>query len=79
MIMNACVKNDSLIDENICKNCKDKNCRHAGYPTTKERLDMYTYGDFEVPESYIEVPVYSEELNEEGSYDVIAYRKEYIN
>jgi hypothetical protein len=30
-----------MVDENICKICTDKNCRHAGQPTTRERLDMY--------------------------------------
>jgi len=47
MIVNACVKRNTMVDENICKNCKDKNCRHAGEPTTKERLDMSTYGTAE--------------------------------
>ncbi|SDF62509.1 hypothetical protein SPACI_040310 [Sporomusa acidovorans DSM 3132] len=47
MILNACVKNHKMVDENICKNCKDENCRHAGEPTTKERLDIYTYGTAE--------------------------------
>lgn len=27
-----------MVDENVCKNCKDKGCRHAGELTTKERL-----------------------------------------
>ena len=44
MILNACVRDDKMVDENICKFCTDKNCRHAGQPTTKERLDMATYG-----------------------------------
>ena len=39
MIMNACVKNNKMVDENVCKNCIDKNCRHAGEPTTKERMN----------------------------------------
>jgi len=41
MILNACVKNNKMIDENICKNCKDADCRHAGELTTKERLEKY--------------------------------------
>ncbi len=44
MILNACVRQKTMIDEKVCKNCKDKNCRHAGEPTTKERLDMYSNG-----------------------------------
>lgn len=44
MIMNACTKDKIMVDEKICKNCKFNTCRHAGEPTTKERLDMATYG-----------------------------------
>ena len=44
MILNACIKNNTMVDENVCKQCKDKNCSHAGEPTTSERLDPYTYG-----------------------------------
>ena len=44
MILNACVRDNKMVDENVCKNCQDKDCRHAGEPTTRERLDMYTYG-----------------------------------
>ena len=47
MIVNACVKQNKMIDERICKNCTDKTCRHAGEPTTAERLDQYTYGTAE--------------------------------
>lgn len=47
MILNVCLKNNTMVDENICKDCKDKNCRHAGEPTTRERLDMGTYGTME--------------------------------
>ena len=47
MILNACLKNKTMIDENICKNCAYKYCRHAGEPTTQERLDKYTYGTSE--------------------------------
>lgn len=47
MIVNACVKTKTMVDENICRNCNDKNCRHAGEPTTKEKLDMSTYGTSE--------------------------------
>jgi len=39
MILNACVKNDIMIDENICKNCKYISCNHAGELTTKERIE----------------------------------------
>jgi len=39
MILNACVKNKTMIDENVCKNCKDIGCRHAGKLTTKERIE----------------------------------------
>lgn len=28
---------------------------------------------------FIEIPVYSEERNEDGTYDLIGYRKEYVN
>lgn len=41
MILNACVKAKTMVDETICKSCKDRYCRHAGEPTTHERLDMY--------------------------------------
>lgn len=51
MILNACVKNSKMIDEKICKECKDKNCRHAGAPTTKERLDEYTFGTYDKEEN----------------------------
>lgn len=44
MIVNACAKNGKMVDENICKNCNVETCRHAGEPTTKEKLDMGTYG-----------------------------------
>lgn len=44
MIVNACVKENKMVDENVCKKCMNKNCRHAGQPTTAERLDMGTYG-----------------------------------
>ena len=47
MILNACTKSKTMVDENTCKNCKAKDCRHAGEPTTKERLDMATYGTHE--------------------------------
>jgi len=36
-----------MVDENICKVCTDKNCRHAGKPTTAERLDGNLYGNRE--------------------------------
>lgn len=45
MILNACVKQNKMVDENICKTCQlAGECRHKGEPTTKERLDMATYG-----------------------------------
>ena len=44
MILNACVRDNKMVDEKICKDCTNKNCRHAGQPTTAERLDMATYG-----------------------------------
>ena len=45
MILNACVKQDKMIDEQVCKECKlETNCRHKGEPTTAERLDIATYG-----------------------------------
>jgi len=44
MILNTCVKNNTSVDENVCKFCKDKSCRHAGEPTTKERLEGNFYG-----------------------------------
>ena len=47
MILNACTRDDKMVDENICKVCIDKNCRHAGKPTTAERLDGNLYGDRE--------------------------------
>ena len=28
---------------------------------------------------FIEIPVYSEEINENGTYDLIGYRKEYVD
>ena len=44
MILNACVRDNKMVDEKICKICTHKPCRHAGQPTTAERLDMGTYG-----------------------------------
>ena len=44
MILNACVRDKKMVDENVCKECSYKKCRHAGEPTTAERLDVYTYG-----------------------------------
>jgi len=38
MILNVCIKNNTMVDENICKSCKE-NCRHAGQPNTKDMLD----------------------------------------
>lgn len=29
-------------------------------------------------QAYITVPVYSEQANDDGSYDIVGYRKEYI-
>jgi len=34
--------------------------------------------DAEISKNYIEIPIYSEEPNEDGSYDIIGYRKEYV-
>ena len=39
MILNACIMHGQMIDENVCKNCTLVECRHAGEPTTKERLN----------------------------------------
>ena len=47
MILNACMKIQRMVDENTCKACEDKDCRHAGEPTTKDKLDMATYGTTE--------------------------------
>lgn len=44
MIVNACVENGKMVDKNICRNCSVETCRHTGEPTTKEKLDMGTYG-----------------------------------
>lgn len=44
MILNACVKNDTMIDESTCKICSENGCSHAGELTTKERLDEYHAG-----------------------------------
>lgn len=44
MIVNTCLKDNCMVDEKICKCCTHKLCRHAGQPTTAERLDIYTYG-----------------------------------
>jgi len=35
--------------------------------------------DAEISKNYIEIPMYSEEPNEDGSYDIIGYRKEYTD
>ena len=34
--------------------------------------------EFESERCYLEIPIFSEAPNEEGSYDVIGYRKEYV-
>lgn len=44
--MNACVKKQTMIAEQVCREC-NLACRHAGEPTTKERLDAATYGTAE--------------------------------
>lgn len=44
MILNTCVRSNRMVDERICKDCQSAHCRHAGAPTTAERLDMYRYG-----------------------------------
>ena len=46
MILNACIYSHKMVDEKICKTCQ-LNCRHAGEPTTAERLDAATYGTAE--------------------------------
>lgn len=38
MILNACAKYEIMIDENVCKICKDNECHHAGELTTRERI-----------------------------------------
>ena len=38
VILNACTNIRRMVDENTCKICEDKQCRHAGEPTTKERI-----------------------------------------
>jgi hypothetical protein len=38
MILNACIKRNKMVDEKICRHCKEENCRHAGELTTQERL-----------------------------------------
>ena len=47
MIVNACLKENKMVDENICKSCTHANCIRAGEPTTKERLDAYTHSQDE--------------------------------
>lgn len=42
MILNACVRDRKMVDENICKNCFDKECSHAGELTTAERLARHS-------------------------------------
>lgn len=44
MILNVCIEDNKMVDEKVCKNCHSKNCRYAGEPTTKEKLDISTYG-----------------------------------
>jgi len=39
MILNTCVKNNKMEDENVCKACTDKSCNHAGELTTRERIE----------------------------------------
>lgn len=39
-ILNACVKQNELVEETICKECKEE-CSHAGEPTTEERLQRW--------------------------------------
>ena len=45
MILNTCVEQRKMVDENICKHCTSKVCRHAGEPTTKERLEANDYSN----------------------------------
>lgn len=42
---------------------------------------MYTYEkspDYGFSKDYILVPVYSDNQNEDGSFDILRYRREYI-
>ena len=41
MIYNICMKNNMMVDEQICRQCIEQNCRHAGELTTSERLALY--------------------------------------
>jgi hypothetical protein len=38
MILNVCVEKGKMVDENVCKHCKNKNCEHAGELITSERI-----------------------------------------
>jgi len=40
MIFNACIFAGGLVPENICKQCQDEVCRHAGAPIT---ADTFSY------------------------------------
>ena len=44
MIFNACIFAGGLVPENICKQCQDEVCRHAGAPITAERVIADTFG-----------------------------------
>lgn len=53
--------------------------RHPS-PVRKEPI-MYTYEkspDYGFSKDYILVPVYSDNQNEDGSFDILRYRREYI-
>lgn len=38
MILNPCARDNKMVDEKICKDCREKNCNYAGSPTTAERI-----------------------------------------
>lgn len=42
MILNPCVKNNKMVDENTCKACKET-CSYAGQPITSERIKESEY------------------------------------
>jgi len=35
--------------------------------------------DADTPKNYIEIPIYSEQADENGEYEILSYRREYID
>lgn len=81
MILNPCVKNNKMVDENTCKTCKET-CRYAGQPITSERIAEYTYyyglrppGPGAQPRGFIKVSDKQTEINGRKYWGSVTYKE----